>query len=48
MERIPMKRSLITGAAFAVLAAAAFGAVQVTAQSSSTVCIPPAVVQAWS
>jgi hypothetical protein len=43
-----MKRSLITGAAFAVLAATAFGAVQVTAQSSPTVCLPPAVVQAWS
>ena len=43
-----MKRSLITGAAFAVLAATAFGAVQVTTHGSSTVCIPPAVVQAWS
>ena len=43
-----MNRQLITAAAIIVLAAAAFGAVQVTAQDARTVCIPPAVVQAWS
>jgi hypothetical protein len=43
-----MKRTMITGAALAVLAATAFGAVQVTAEGSRTVCIPAAVVQAWS
>lgn len=43
-----MKRNLITAAALVTLAAAAFGAVQVTAQESRVVCLPPAVVQAWS
>jgi hypothetical protein len=43
-----MKRQLITAAALIALVAAAFGAVQVTAQDARTVCIPPAVVQAWS
>ena len=43
-----MKRSLITGAALASLVAVAFAAVQVTAEGTRTVCIPPAVVQAWS
>lgn len=43
-----MKRSLITGVAVAALAVAAFGAVQVTDRGSRSVCIPPAVVQAWS
>jgi hypothetical protein len=38
----------ITAAAITTLAAAAFGAVQITAQDARVVCIPPAVVQAWS
>jgi hypothetical protein len=43
-----MKRQLVTAAAITTLAAAAFGAMQMTAQDARTVCIPPAVVQAWS
>lgn len=43
-----MKRSIVTAAALAALAAAAFGAVHVTAQDARVVCLPPAVVQAWS
>ncbi|HEX7053374.1 MAG TPA: hypothetical protein VF211_05495 [Burkholderiales bacterium] len=43
-----MKRYLITAAALAALAAAAFGAVQVTSYDARVVCLPPAVVQAWS
>ena len=43
-----MKRQWITAAAIAILAAAAFGAVQITARDARVVCIPPAVVQAWS
>lgn len=43
-----MKRPLITATALAALAAAAFGAVHVTAQDSRVVCLPPALVQAWS
>ena len=43
-----MKRQWITAAAIALLAATAFGAVQMTAQDARVVCIPPAVVQAWS
>ena len=42
-----MKKHLITAAALMLLAATAFGAVHVT-DSSRVVCIPPAVVQAWS
>jgi len=43
-----MKRSLVTAEALLALVAAAFGAVQMTAQGSRLVCIPAAVVQAWS
>jgi hypothetical protein len=43
-----MKKFLITGAALAALAVASIGAVHVTSQDSRTVCLPPAVVQAWS
>ena len=43
-----MKRNLLTAAALLALAAAAFGAVQATAPGSRLVCLPPAVVQAWS
>jgi hypothetical protein len=43
-----VKRTVITAAALAAAAAAAFGAVQFTAQGSRVVCLPPAVVQAWS
>ncbi len=43
-----MKRQGITAAAIALLAAAAFGAVQMTARDARVVCIPPAVAQAWS
>jgi hypothetical protein len=42
-----MKKQLITAAALTLLAATAFGAVQVT-NTPLVVCIPPAVVQAWS
>jgi hypothetical protein len=41
-----MKKQFITAAALTLLAATAFGAVQVT--NTPLVCIPPAVVQAWS
>lgn len=43
-----MRRPLITAAALAALAAAAFAAVHITAPDSRVVCLPPAVVQAWS
>jgi hypothetical protein len=43
-----LKRSVVTGIALAALVSAAFGAVQVTAQGSRVVCLPPALVQAWS
>lgn len=43
-----MKRQLVTVAALFALAATALGAVQVTDTERSAVCIPPAVVQAWS
>lgn len=43
-----MKKKLVTAAALAALAATAIGAVQVTAQESRVVCIPPAVAQALS
>jgi len=42
-----MKKQFITAAALTLLAATAFGAVQVT-NTPRVVCIPPAVVQAWS
>ena len=42
-----MKKHLITAAALMTLAATAFGAVHVT-NTPRVVCIPPAVVQAWS
>ncbi len=42
-----MKKQLVTAAALTALAAAAFGAVQVT-QDERVVCIPPAVIQALS
>ena len=41
-----MTRMLITAAALMALAATALGAVHVT--TSHVVCIPPAVIQAWS
>jgi hypothetical protein len=43
-----LKRSVVTGVALAALVATGFAAVQVTAQGSRIVCLPPAVVQAWS
>lgn len=43
-----LKRSLVTGVALAALVAAVLGAVRVTATASRMVCLPPAVVQAWS
>jgi hypothetical protein len=43
-----MKRHLITAAALVALAALAAGAVGMTAQNSQRLCIPSAVVQAWS
>ena len=43
-----MRRTLVTALALALLAATAFGAVQVTSQDARLVCIPPAVVQALS
>jgi hypothetical protein len=43
-----MKRSVITVAALAALAAATFAGVQATVEGSRTVCLPAAVVQAWS
>jgi hypothetical protein len=43
-----LKKSLITGAAVAALGATALGAVQVTAPGVRVVCLPPAVIQAWS
>ncbi len=42
-----MKRNLVTAAALMLLAATALGAVHVT-DNARVVCIPPAVVQAWS
>ena len=43
-----MKRTLVTAAALGLLAATAAGAVQVTASDAWLVCLPPAVIQAWS
>jgi hypothetical protein len=43
-----MNRTLVTAAALALLAATAAGAVQVTASDARLVCLPPAVIQAWS
>src|SRR5207245_5260607 len=45
---LSMKRQLVTAAALFALAVTAVGAVQVTAQDSRVVCIPPAVIQALS
>jgi hypothetical protein len=42
-----MKKHVITAAALTLLVATAFGAVHVT-NTPRVVCIPPAVVQAWS
>ncbi len=42
-----MRRTLITAAALMALAATALGAVHVTSESR-VVCIPPAIIQAWS
>ncbi len=42
-----MRRTLVTALALAALAATAFGAVQVTTRAR-VVCIPSAVIQAWS
>ena len=43
-----LRRSLVTGVALAALVAAALGAVRATATGARMVCIPPAVIQAWS
>ena len=43
-----MKKQLVTVAALIALAATALGAVHVTESERSAVCIPPAVIQAWS
>ena len=43
-----MRRMVITALALATLAATALGAVQVTTLDAHVVCIPPAVIQAWS
>jgi hypothetical protein len=43
-----MKRVLVSAAALAALAATAAGAVHVTAPEARVVCLPPAVIQAWS
>ncbi len=43
-----MRKQLVTALALAALAAATLGAVQITAQDSHMVCIPPAVIQALS
>lgn len=43
-----MRKTFITAAALAALAATAVGAVQVTAAAGRVVCLPPAVIQAWS
>jgi hypothetical protein len=43
-----MRRTLVTAAALVALAATALGAVQVTAPEARTVCLPAAVIQAWS
>jgi hypothetical protein len=43
-----MRRVLVTVGALAALAATAAGAVHVTAREARVVCLPPAVVQAWS
>lgn len=43
-----MRRTIITALALATSAATALGAVQVTTQDARVVCLPPAVVQAWS
>jgi len=43
-----MRRVLVTVGALAALAATAAGAVHVTAPEARVVCLPPAVVQAWS
>jgi len=43
-----MKQILVSAAALLALAATAAGAVQITAQNARLVCLPPAVIQAWS
>ncbi|MFN2644881.1 MAG: hypothetical protein ABR570_07820 [Burkholderiales bacterium] len=43
-----MRKTLVTAAAFALLAASAAGAVRITAEDARAVCLPPAVIQAWS
>jgi hypothetical protein len=43
-----MRRVLVSAAALAALAATAAAAVQVTAPEGRVVCLPPAVIQAWS
>lgn len=43
-----MRRTLITAAALALLAATAAGAVQLTTTQMRMVCLPPALIQAWS
>jgi hypothetical protein len=43
-----MRRTLVSGAALAVLAATAAGAIQITAQNARVAWLPPAVIQAWS
>ena len=43
-----MRRTLVTAAALALLVATAAGAVQVTTTQARVVCLPPALIQAWS
>jgi hypothetical protein len=43
-----MRKQLVTAAALFALAVTALGAVQVTADDTHVVCIPPAVIQALS
>ena len=43
-----MRRILISAAAMALLAVTAAGAVQLTTTQTRMVCLPPALIQAWS
>lgn len=43
-----MQRTLVTAAALLLLAVTGAGAVQLTALNAQVVCLPPAVIQAWS
>jgi hypothetical protein len=48
MKSARLRRILISAAALVALAATAAGAVRVTAQNAYVVCLPSAVIQAWS